>query len=145
VLVDEAQDTNGAQWKVIETLTTYPVDHEPNLFVVGDDDQAIYRFQGANLRNMMSFHERFPKAPVIPLTVSYRSTQVILDAAQSLIEKNEERLVGRIPGLVKNLTAFTKEEGTQPQLLMRLELELEQGQRQRQGQGQRQGQRQRQM
>jgi DNA helicase-2/ATP-dependent DNA helicase PcrA len=117
VLVDEAQDTNGAQWKVIETLTTYPLDHEPNLFVVGDDDQAIYRFQGANLRNMLSFHERFPKAPVIPLTVSYRSTQVILDAAQSLIEKNEERLVGKISGLNKDLRAFTQVEGTAPQLL----------------------------
>lgn len=118
ILVDEAQDTNGAQWKVIERLTTYDaLAHEPNLFVVGDDDQAIYRFQGANLQNMLSFHERFPKAPVIPLTVSYRSTQVILDAAQALIEKNEERLVGKISELNKTLSASTKEEGPSPVLL----------------------------
>ncbi len=118
ILVDEAQDTNGAQWQVIETLTTYPdLAHDPNLFVVGDDDQAIYRFQGANLRNMLSFHERFPKAPIIPLTISYRSTQVILDSAQALIEHNEERLVGKISGLNKDLTAFTKEEGVAPRLL----------------------------
>ncbi len=118
VLLDEAQDTNGAQWRVIERLTTYDsLPHEPNLFVVGDDDQAIYRFQGANLRNMLSFHERFPAAPIIPLTISYRSTQAILDAAQSLIEKNEERLVGKIQGLQKQLTAFTQEEGSAPKLL----------------------------
>ncbi len=118
VLVDESQDTNGSQWDVIETLTTYAaVDHEPNLFVVGDDDQAIYRFQGANLQNMVRFHQRFPKAPIIVLTQNYRSTQVILDAAHSLIEHNDERLVKVIPGLDKKLTAMTKEKGESPMLL----------------------------
>jgi DNA helicase-2/ATP-dependent DNA helicase PcrA len=66
---------------------------------------------------MLSFHERFPKAPIIPLTISYRSTQAILTAAQAVIEKNDERLVGVIPGLTKNLTAFTKEQGPEPTLL----------------------------
>lgn len=104
VLVDEFQDTNGSQYRLIELLTTYKdLPNEPNVFVVGDDDQAIYRFQGANLQNMLSFHRRFTKAPVIALTVSYRSTQAILDAARSLIGKNEERLVGKIPGLQKSL------------------------------------------
>ncbi len=118
VLVDEFQDTNGAQYRLIELLTTYAnVPNEPNIFVVGDDDQAIYRFQGANLANMLSFHTRFPKAPVIALTVSYRSTQAILDAARSVIEHNEERLVGRIPGLEKLLTAATKKTGGPPRLL----------------------------
>ncbi|MSR86871.1 ATP-dependent helicase [Candidatus Peribacteria bacterium] len=108
VLVDEFQDTNGSQYRLIELLTTYKdLPNEPNVFVVGDDDQSIYRFQGANLQNMLSFHTRFPKAPVIALTTSYRSTQAILDAARSLIEKNEERLVGKIPGLQKLLTAAT--------------------------------------
>lgn len=118
VLVDEFQDTNGAQYRLIELLTTYrdlPV--EPNIFVVGDDDQAIYRFQGANLQNMLSFHARFPQCPVIALDTSYRSTQVILDAAQSLISVNEERLVGRIPGLEKNLTAGIAEKGVPVKLL----------------------------
>ena len=105
-LVDEFQDTNGSQYQVIDLLTKprTPED-KPNLFVVGDDDQAIYRFQGANLQNILSFHDRFPSAPVIALTTSYRSTQAILDAAMSLIERNEERLVGKIPGLEKNLKA----------------------------------------
>lgn len=118
VLVDEFQDTNGAQYRLIELLTTYrDLPHAPNIFVVGDDDQAIYRFQGANLQNMLSFHTRFPHAPVIALTTSYRSTQPILDAARSLIEKNEERLVGKIPGLRKLLTAASVEQGITPLLL----------------------------
>ncbi|MBI1812224.1 ATP-dependent helicase [Candidatus Peregrinibacteria bacterium] len=118
VLVDEFQDLNGAQWALVDRLTTFPsLPHEPNLFVVGDDDQAIYRFQGANLRNMLAFRDRFPAAPVIPLTVSYRSTQAILDAASSLTERNDERLVGKIPGLQKVLTAASGEEGTAPHLI----------------------------
>ncbi len=118
ILVDEAQDLNGAQWKVIERLTTYDISpNEPNFFLVGDDDQAIYRFQGANVEHMMAFRERFPAAPIIVLTVNYRSTQKILDAAGRLITRNDERLIGRIPGLVKNLTAFAEEDGLEPILL----------------------------
>lgn len=118
ILVDEAQDLNGAQWAVIDRLTTYEtLQHEPNFFVVGDDDQAIYRFQGANIEHMMAFHKRFPKAPVIVLTDNYRSTQKILDAAGRLIAKNDERLVGKLPNLKKDLKAFTKDEGTEPTLL----------------------------
>ncbi|MDD5041802.1 MAG: ATP-dependent DNA helicase [Candidatus Peribacteraceae bacterium] len=106
VLVDEFQDTNGAQYHLVELLTTprTPED-KPNLFVVGDDDQAIYRFQGANLTNILRFHARFPSAPVIPLTVSYRCTSRILDAAGSLIGRNTERLTERIEGLDKHLTS----------------------------------------
>lgn len=108
VLVDEFQDTNGAQCRLIELLTTYTtLDHEPNLFVVGDDDQAIYRFQGANLLNLQRFRERFPRAPIIMLATSYRCSQPILDAAGSLIAKNTERLVGRIPGLRKDLISLS--------------------------------------
>lgn len=118
ILVDEFQDTNGSQYRLIELLTTYKhLPHDPNIFVVGDDDQAIYRFQGANLQNMLSFHKRFPKAPVIALTTSYRSTQAILDAARSLIEKNEERLVGKIPGLQKLLTSSFAQDGAKPRLI----------------------------
>ncbi|TSC58112.1 MAG: DNA helicase II / ATP-dependent DNA helicase PcrA [Candidatus Peregrinibacteria bacterium Greene0416_19] len=117
VLVDEFQDTNGAQWGLIDRLTSYEtLAHDPNLFVVGDDDQAIYRFQGANIANMLSFRDRFPAAPVIPLTVSYRSTQGILDAAERLIGHNTERLVGRLPGLEKHLVAVSGEPGVVPLL-----------------------------
>jgi len=118
LLVDEFQDTNGAQYRLIELLSTDRTgDNRPNLFVVGDDDQAIYRFQGANLKNILSFHDRFPDAPVIPLVTSYRCTQLILDAASSLIRENTERLVGRIKGLRKDLKAASGEKGEQPRLL----------------------------
>ncbi|MBU0458207.1 ATP-dependent helicase [Patescibacteria group bacterium] len=118
LLVDEFQDTNGSQYRLIELLTSYQnLDHEPNLFVVGDDDQAIYRFQGANLQNILSFHERFLNAPVITLTESYRCSQPILDSAGSLIKNNTERLVGKIEGLNKDLTSPNKSEGIEPVLL----------------------------
>ncbi|MBI3619250.1 ATP-dependent helicase [Candidatus Peregrinibacteria bacterium] len=118
ILVDEFQDTNGAQWNLIDRLTRYDtLPHDPNLFIVGDDDQAIYRFQGANIANMLSFRDRFPRAPTIPLTVSYRSTQRILHAAERMIEHNADRLVGRVPGLQKHLTASSGEEGIAPTLL----------------------------
>jgi DNA helicase-2/ATP-dependent DNA helicase PcrA len=118
MLVDEAQDLNGAQWKVIQALTTYEhTPQEPNFFLVGDDDQAIYRFQGANVEHMLSFRERFPNAPVIVLTTNYRSTQKILDAAGRLIARNEERLIGRIPGLQKDLKSFDDNPGLEPTLL----------------------------
>jgi len=119
MLVDEFQDTNGAQYAFIELLTTDPTgDAHPNLFVVGDDDQAIYRFQGANLANILSFRDRFPSAPVIPLTVSYRCPQKILDAAERLISHNSERLVHHIPGLQKHLVSAGKPEGQSPLLLL---------------------------
>ncbi len=109
ILIDEYQDMNGAQNRMIETLTTYvSVDHAPNLFVVGDDDQAIYRFQGASIGNMMAFLERFPEAQRIPLSENYRSTQAILDAATMLIEKNVERLAGKVAGIEKKLKAVQK-------------------------------------
>lgn len=118
ILVDEAQDLNGAQWQVINRLTTIEnVPHEPNFFLVGDDDQAIYRFQGANIEHMMAFRERFPQAPIIVLSVNYRSTQHILDAAGRLIAHNDERLIGHIPDLHKDLTCWNEEPGVQPVLL----------------------------
>ena len=93
VLVDEFQDLNGSQYDVIDTLTKNPIeDEDPNIFVVGDDDQAIYRFQGASPQNMMRFLKRFPELEIITLTANYRSTQEILDAAADVIENNEERL-----------------------------------------------------
>jgi DNA helicase II / ATP-dependent DNA helicase PcrA len=113
VLVDEFQDLNGAQYHLIERLISYEsVDHDPNILVVGDDDQAIYRFQGANIKNLLSFAERFHKAPIIPLTMSYRCRTEILDAASRLIAHNTERLVGTIKGFTKDLTAHKKESGS---------------------------------
>ncbi len=104
ILVDEFQDLNGAQYRVIEKLTDATIaGEEPNIFVVGDDDQAIYRFQGASPANMMKFLTRFPDASLITLTENYRSTQSILDSAAKVIENNEERLVNKVEGLSKDL------------------------------------------
>jgi DNA helicase-2/ATP-dependent DNA helicase PcrA len=79
VLVDEHQDTNSSQNKVIELLASY--DKSPNLFIVGDEKQAIFRFQGASVENFTYFQKRFKGAKLITLTENYRSHQTILDAA----------------------------------------------------------------
>ncbi len=83
VLVDEHQDTNNAQNRIIELLMSYH-DH-PNLFVVGDEKQAIFRFQGASLENFQYFKNKYKSVELISLTHNYRSTQAVLDAADSLI------------------------------------------------------------
>ena len=85
-MVDEYQDTNTAQNEIVRLLTdTWK---NPNIFVVGDDEQSIYRFQGASLENIIYFKKLFSNAKVITLTSNYRSSQHILDASRSLINKN---------------------------------------------------------
>ena len=101
-LVDEYQDTNGAQNEILNALTNYW--EAPNVFVVGDDDQAIYRFQGASISNIVDFYDRHQEhVRVFLMKENYRSTQAILDAAGSLIKNNKERLVNKIEGLDKTL------------------------------------------
>ena len=87
VLVDEFQDTNGAQWELVRLLTQ---EHR-SVMVVGDQDQSVYRFRGADFRNLMRFEEAFPDATVIVLEQNYRSTQRILDAANAVIVNNAAR------------------------------------------------------
>ncbi|MGH9155927.1 MAG: ATP-dependent helicase, partial [Acidimicrobiales bacterium] len=87
ILVDEFQDTNLAQWELVRTLA----EEHRNIMVVGDADQAIYRFRGADYRNMMRFEEAFPDASVLVLEQNYRSTQTILDAANAVIANNGGR------------------------------------------------------
>src|SRR6185369_11459262 len=89
-LVDEHQDTNGAQNRLLELLASYF--EAPNLFVVGDEKQAIFRFQGASLENFLYFQRKYPGANVIYLENNYRSYQPILDASGSLIAKNTAAL-----------------------------------------------------
>lgn len=86
VLADEHQDANNAQNAVLELLSNFHKD--PNLFIVGDEKQAIFRFQGASLQNFLYFQKIYPKAKVISLKENYRSTQKILDASHSLIGNN---------------------------------------------------------
>ncbi len=102
ILVDEFQDTSGTQNRLVQLLISYW--DKPNVFVVGDDDQSIYRFQGANVENMLDFANTYIKdLTTIVLTSNYRSTQPILDISKTLINKNEERLVKQIDGLSKEL------------------------------------------
>ena len=87
IMVDEYQDTNTAQFMLIRLLA----DRYRNLCVVGDDDQSIYKFRGANIYNILNFEKEFPDARVIKLEQNYRSTQNILDAANGVIGNNVRR------------------------------------------------------
>lgn len=97
LLVDEFQDTNGAQHELVRLLADFW--DNPNIFIVGDDDQSIYEFQGARLSTMIDFHQRYRNPALITLTENYRSSQEILDAAGQLISENELRIVNQLPGV----------------------------------------------
>ena len=84
IMVDEYQDTNTAQFELIRLLAS----GKRNLCVVGDDDQSIYKFRGANIRNILDFEKVYPDAKVIKLEQNYRSTQTVLDAANAVIKNN---------------------------------------------------------
>ncbi|MCX6332010.1 MAG: ATP-dependent DNA helicase [Bacteroidetes bacterium] len=108
ILVDEYQDTSGTQNQLVELLVNFW--EQPNLFVVGDDDQSIFRFQGANVENMLHYQKQYQQDIVtIVLENNYRSTQPILDASTLLINNNQERLVNKMEGLSKNLKAALPE------------------------------------
>ncbi|MCM1175579.1 MAG: DNA helicase PcrA [Blautia sp.] len=98
IMVDEYQDTNTAQFELIRLLAA----KYRNLCVVGDDDQSIYKFRGANIRNILDFEKVYPEACVIKLEQNYRSTQKILDAANAVIRNN----IGR-----KEKTLWTEKKG----------------------------------
>ena len=102
VLVDEYQDTNHAQYRLVRLLTGAPGEPEGvateggQLTVVGDSDQSIYAFRGADIRNIVDFEHDYPDATVIRLEQNYRSTQTILDAANAVIAQNPSREIKRL-------------------------------------------------
>ena len=102
ILVDEYQDTSGTQNRLVQLLINYW--DKPNVFVVGDDDQSIYRFQGANVENMLTFANSYKNDLLtVVLTSNYRSVQPILDISKTIIDKNSDRLINQVEGLSKNL------------------------------------------
>jgi DNA helicase-2/ATP-dependent DNA helicase PcrA len=90
LLADEHQDVNASQNRLLELLASFH--NNPNLFVVGDEKQAIYRFQGASLDNFLRFTSLYPKAKVIALTKNYRSAQAILDLSQAFVASEDPKL-----------------------------------------------------
>jgi DNA helicase II / ATP-dependent DNA helicase PcrA len=92
IFVDEYQDTNRAQYRLVQILGAV----HGNITVVGDDDQSIYGWRGADVRNILSFQKDHPNATVVTLDQNYRSTQVILDAAHAVIRHNTERAAKKL-------------------------------------------------
>jgi len=112
ILIDEYQDTNRPQYMLIKRLA----DHHRNLCVVGDPDQSIYKWRGADLRNILDFEQDFPEATVVKLEQNYRSTQVILDAASAVISRNRNR---------KDKRLWTDRTGGEPIVYVRAGDEIE--------------------
>lgn len=105
ILVDEFQDTNGAQMKLLRLVAGEGGNGKgPNLMVVGDDNQSIYKFQGAELANILEFRETYPDAEIITITSNYRSTEDVLGVAAYVIEGAENRLVNRVSEIDKKIT-----------------------------------------
>lgn len=109
VMVDEFQDLSNSQSALVEGLLRGSP--TPNILTVGDDDQSIYRFQGANLENMLHFSSKYPNTQILVLGDNYRSNTEILEAASTLIAHNTTRLTTLIPTLVKPLESAHGEGG----------------------------------
>ena len=106
IMVDEFQDTNPAQLRILQNLTDNPVNEgTPNILVVGDDDQAIYGFQGADISNILGFSDLYPSRELVVLTENYRSGAPILEASRAVISQAGDRLEERLPELDKKLHA----------------------------------------
>src|SRR5213083_957815 len=111
ILVDEFQDTNWAQFEIVKLLGA----RHANVAAVGDDNQAIYKWRGAAISNVLGFLERYPKARQVVLTENYRSHQRILDSAYRLIKHNDPDRLEVKYGISKHLTAVKQATGPEPQ------------------------------
>lgn len=113
IMVDEFQDTNLAQLRILHALTNNPVNEgAPNILVVGDDDQAVYGFQGADVSTVLNFSQTYPGRQLIVLTDNYRSQGDVLAAARAVITQGSDRLENRLPELSKELSAKRDGRGT---------------------------------
>ena len=105
IMVDEFQDTNLAQTRILRSLTSNPVNEgRPNLMIVGDDDQAIYSFQGAEISNILEFQESYPAVQRVVLTDNYRSGDLVISQARSVILQGNDRLENIYEDINKELT-----------------------------------------
>ena len=117
IMVDEFQDTNMAQMRILLNLTNTATGDQPNIMVVGDDDQAIYSFQGAEVGNIISFRDLYPATQLVTLVDNYRSAPIILDQARNVITQGSDRLERHIPELNKTLTAHVSASSAQVRLI----------------------------
>lgn len=111
VMLDEFQDMSGAQNRVIDAILSEA--ETPNVMAVGDDDQSIYRFQGASLENLFHFSKRYEGTKFIVLTENYRSTDAILRLAEKSVSNNQERIGRYVPNIVKSLNSHRSNEGAE--------------------------------
>lgn len=113
IMVDEFQDTNLAQMRILHNLTNNAAsDNRPNIMAVGDDDQAIYSFQGADISNILNFRDMYDDVQVITLTDNYRSADTILTASREIITQGSERLESLIENVNKQLIAHNSPNGS---------------------------------
>jgi DNA helicase-2/ATP-dependent DNA helicase PcrA len=118
IMVDEFQDTNMAQMRILYNLTNNPANEgRPNILVVGDDDQAIYSFQGADISNIINFRHAYDHVQTITLTDNYRSAAPILESAREVITQGDGRLENVIEEINKTLTAHRSTAGSSVSLI----------------------------
>lgn len=115
IMVDEFQDTNLAQLRLLFNLTS-DNDDNPNIMAVGDDDQAIFSFQGADVGNIQRFRQHYHDPKIIVLTDNYRSAENILTSARQVITQGSDRLENTIDGLSKQLTAHADSQGSRVEI-----------------------------
>jgi len=112
ILVDEFQDTNMAQMRILHNIADNEVNNGlPNIMVVGDDDQAIFSFQGADVSNIINFKTSYPKTKIITLNENYRSIDEVLKGSGDIANQIEDRLVNSVDGLSKELNVNNKNNG----------------------------------
>jgi DNA helicase II / ATP-dependent DNA helicase PcrA len=111
IQVDEFQDTNGGQMKLLNLITSDTPENKPNICVVGDDDQAIYQFQGADISNILNFKKRYKDVKTVVLLKNYRSNQKIIDQSRDVVLRAEERLEEKFKEISKNLKSGNNNDG----------------------------------